>query len=119
MGRPIQLSAVVAELGLSVCCGSDHLDRVVSGGYVGDLLSDVIANAEAGNIWVTMHGHVNIVAVSVLKDLAAIIVANGHKLTDDTVKRAGEMNIPILLCDQPAFEVVGQLSALGIHGTKN
>lgn len=119
MGQPIQLKAIVAELGLSVCSGSDHLDRVVSGGYAGDLLSDVIANAEAGNVWVTMHGHVNIVAVSVLKDLSAIIVANGHQLAEDTLKRAGEKNIPVLLCDKPAFEIVGRLSALGVHGTKH
>ncbi len=30
------------------------LDKAVTGGYAGDLLSDVNANSSAGNVWVTV-----------------------------------------------------------------
>jgi len=115
----MRLNALVEQLGLTVCCGENLLERTVSGGYAGDVLSDVIANAAAGNIWVTMHGHVNIVAVSVLKELSAVIVIRRHTLSEDTLRRAREKNVPILTSDRSAFETVEQLSSAGIHGSNH
>ena len=41
-------------------------DKEIECGYVGDLLSWVMGNADAGCAWVTIQTHVNIVAVAVL-----------------------------------------------------
>ena len=40
-------------------------DRIVSGGYTGDLLSWVMGRAESDNAWITIMTNVNIVAVAV------------------------------------------------------
>ena len=101
------------KLGLSLCCGGENLDREISGGYAGDLLSDVIANSKAGSVWVTMQVHVNIVAVAVLKELAAIIIVNDRHPAEDTVRKATEEKVPILSSTLPAFEVIGKLYFLG------
>jgi predicted transcriptional regulator len=106
------LKQVVGALHLTVRSGGDHLDQVVTGGYVGDLLSDVIANSKAGNIWITMQAHSNIVAVAVLRDIAGIVIVQGRQPAEDTLKRANEENVPILVSDLPAFETAGTLSAL-------
>ncbi len=106
---------ITEELGLHVCCGEENLDREVTGGYTGDLLSDVIANSKAGSVWVTSQVHVNIVAVAVLKELAAIIIVNGRQPADDTQRRAVEEKVPMLSSTLPAFEVAGRLHALGVH----
>lgn len=106
------LKNIVEELQCTVCTGEDHLDEVVSGGYAGDLLSDVIAHAAAGSVWITMQVHVNIVAVAVLKDLAGIILVQGRQPAEDTTKKAQEEHLPILVCDLPAFETAGKLTAL-------
>ena len=111
----MNLSAIVGSLGLHPCCCSEQLERTVTGGYAGDLLSDVIANAGAGNVWVTMQVHVNIVAVAVLKELAGIIIVNGRQPEDETVKKAVEEKIPILSSALPAYEVAGKLYFLGVH----
>lgn len=105
---------MAAGLGLTVCSGDEALDREITGGYAGDLLSDVIANSAAGNVWITMQVHVNIVAVAVLKELAAIILVNGRKPAEETLQRAREEKIPILSGSARAFEIAGRLYAMGI-----
>jgi predicted transcriptional regulator len=105
---------VALRLGLRVVSGGDCLGREVHGGYVGDLLSDVIAHSGPGQVWLTVQGHVNIVAVAVLKELAAIILVNGRSASDDTVRRAGAEQIPLLASSLPAFDLAGKLSTLGV-----
>ena len=56
----MKLREVVESLHFAVRTGEDRLDQDVTGGYAGDLLSDVIANSKAGNVWVTMQVHANI-----------------------------------------------------------
>lgn len=102
------------KLGLAVCCGADLSRRSITGGYAGDLLSDVMANSKAGDVWITMQVHVNIIAVAVLKELAAIILVNGRKPAEDTLKKAKEEKIPVLLSHLSAYEIAGKLYFLGV-----
>ncbi len=106
------LKQVVDALGLTVRCGTDQLGQEVTGGYAGDLLSDVIAHGTSGSIWVTMQVHANIVAVAVLKDLAGILLVQGRQPADETVKKAAEEHVVLMVSDKPAFETIGRLSAL-------
>ena len=110
------LFEIVRELGLKVKSASDRLDRPVKGGYAGDLLSDVMANGEADHLWITMQIHSNVVAVASLKELAGILLINGREPAEETIKKAEEEGIPILISDLSAFEVVGRLYGLGISG---
>ena len=110
----MQLDELVRKLGLRVCCAEGSLGRDVRGGYVGDLLSDVMANSREGDIWITRQVHQNIVAVAGLKDLAGIVLIQGSEPTPDTAAKAGAEGIPILVTDLPAFEIVGRIYQL-IH----
>jgi TPP-dependent 2-oxoacid decarboxylase len=109
---------IVEKLDLSICCGGNKLELEVTGGYAGDLMSDVIANGKAGNVWVTMQVHVNIVAVAVLKELAAIILVQGRDPSPETLERAIDEQVTILVCKLPAFETIGKLYELGISNVK-
>jgi predicted transcriptional regulator len=111
----MKLAKIVEELALTVEAAQGRLDREVKGGYVSDLLSDVMANSREGDVWVTIQGHPNIVAVATLRDLAGVILANGRKPDTETVQRADEEKIPLLCTSLPTFEVVGRLSRLGIN----
>ena len=88
----------------------------VGGGYVSDLLSDVMANARDGDVWVTLQKHVNIVAVAQLKNLAAIVIVNGREPDADTRARAAEHGVAIVVTPWPAFDAAGRLYALGLRG---
>ncbi len=113
----INLKDIVKGLNLKVVCVTGNLDKEVSGGYASDLLSDVIANSKKGNIWVTLQTHPNIVAVATLKELTGIIIVNGREPEKETLKKAEEENIPIMVTELPTFEIAGRLYKLGISGT--
>ena len=73
------LAEVVEALNLDVKAGEDEMDRPVLGGYVSDLLSDVIAGAKEGDLWITLQLHQNVVAVAFLNNLAGIIIVGGRE----------------------------------------
>jgi predicted transcriptional regulator len=111
----MNLEAVVEELALEVCAGSDGLDREVTGGYVSDLLSYVMARGKEGDIWVTLQNHMNIVAVASLISLAGIVVTEGSRPDAPTLEKANAEGVPILLTSLTTYEVVGRLYEMGIH----
>jgi len=110
------LKEIAEKLHLRVKSGAGRLDRDITGGYVSDLMSDVMANAREGALWVTLQIHPNIVAVAVMKSLAGIVLVNGREPEEATVEKAETEQIPIMVTDLPAFELAGRLFALGISG---
>ena len=114
----MKLKEVVEKLDLEVKSASGNLETEVTGGYVSDLLSDVMANCKKGDIWVTLQIHPNIAAVGTLKELAGIIVNNGRKPEGETLKKAEVEALPIMVSKLPAFELVGKMYELGISGLR-
>lgn len=106
---------IQAAFNLELAAGTRGLDRDVVGGYCGDLLSDVIANASSGSIWLTIQSHQNIIAVAVLKELAAIVLVNGHGPDAATKAKAEEEGIPLLLSSTSAFQLAGEFYSAGIN----
>jgi len=106
---------IQSAFNLELAAGGKGLDRDVTEGYCGDLLSDVIANARSGSIWLTIQSHRNILAVAVLKDLAAIVLVNGRKPDDDTRAKADEEGMPILLSSISSYQLAGKLFNAGIN----
>ena len=75
----MKLENLVDDFGLEVKSSPTSLGREIAGAYVSDLLSDVIANAAVGDVWITLQLHVNIVAVASMKELSGIIIINGRQ----------------------------------------
>jgi hypothetical protein len=111
----MNLQEIVNSLALEVKTPELDLNREVTGGYVSDLLSDVMGNTYQGNVWVTLQIHLNIVAVASLKGLSGIILVNDRKPDGDTMKKAVAEDIPIMTSPLPTFELVGRLYALGLR----
>lgn len=109
------LGDVVKALDLDVRTGTDHMDRAVEGGYVSDLLSDVIAGAKEGDLWMTLQIHQNIVAVAFLNNLAGIVIVGGREPESETLEKAEEQGVPILVSELPSYEVAGRLYQMGIR----
>lgn len=99
-----------------VLAGADCLTGAVTGGYVSDLLSNVMAQAPAGAVWVTMQAHHNVVAVASLTGLAAVVIAGGVRPDAATVKKAAAEGVVLLATALPAFEAVGRLYTQGVRG---
>jgi hypothetical protein len=106
------LTTIIEKLALEVKSSSGDLTTEVSGVYVSDLLSDVMANSSEGQLWVTLQVHPNIVAVATLKDLAGIILVNGREPEKETLQKAEEEQIPLMTTRLPTYQLVGKLYGL-------
>jgi len=105
----MKLSEIVQKLDLTIFAGEKFLDKEVTGGYVSDLLSDVMGYSAEGEIWITLQTHKNVMAIASLKELAAVILVKGFKPDDDTIKHAENEEIPILGTHKKTFEISGEL----------
>ena len=90
----------------------------VSAGYASDLLSDVLANAPRAGVLVTVQVHLNVIAVALHAELAAVIFAHGRRPEDAVRAKAVAEGIALYLSDLPAFELVGRLYDLGLRGRR-
>lgn len=97
------------KLNLKVVSGEKGLDKEISGGYVSDLLSDVMGNAEMGQVWVTLQTHKNVMAIASLKELSCIVLVKGLAPNEDTLEESNEEGITILSSSKEAFETTGQI----------
>lgn len=108
----MKLKEIVEKLQLKVITAQDKLDTNVTGGYTSDLLSDVIANSKEGYLWITLQIHQNIIAVAKLKDLAGIIIVNNREPDEETLKKAEEEHVPLMISEGMAFSISGKLYKL-------
>ncbi|MEE4262674.1 MAG: DRTGG domain-containing protein [Desulfobacteraceae bacterium] len=113
----MNVKELVDQFNLTVVAGHNGLDRPIQGGYCGDLLSDVMGNAPIGCIWLTVQSHQNIVAVAVLREMAAIVLSGGQEPDQETVEKANEEGIPILMWPDTAFDLAGQVYQAGVVNT--
>jgi hypothetical protein len=112
----VKLKELIRKLNLGVRSAKGNLDREVTGGYASDLLSDVLAHGEEGNLWITLQIHKNIVAVASMKNLAGIVLVNGREPEQETIEKAEAENMAIMVTDMPTFELVGRLYSIGVTG---
>ncbi len=96
---------------------ANALARDIERGHVSDLLSDVLANAPAGGMLVTIQVHLNVIAVAMHAELAAVVFAAGRTPGEAVRQKAADEGIALFATDRPAFDVVGGLHALGIRGS--
>lgn len=110
----MKVSDIVHALNLTVATKDGNLLTEVTGGYTSDLLSNVMGQASAGMVWVTMQGHQNIAAVAALLGLSAVIVTGGTVVETETLEKAEKNDVLILTTDLPSYEVTGRIYALGV-----
>ena len=88
--------------------------REVSCGYTCDLLSWVMAHGTAGTAWVTVQTHLNVIAVAVLMEFSCIILPEGIKMEDSSLRKAESEGIPVLTSNKTAYQLCADMAAAGI-----
>ena len=107
---------IIDNLRLTCLTGTrDFSQEIPESGYASDLLSCVMAGARHHGIWVTLQSHTNIVAVAALLELCAVIVTEGAMPDPDTIAKANEEGVTLLLTEKPSFYVVGKLWEMGLR----
>lgn len=99
------------KLNLKILVEGD-LNREITGGYCGDLLSWVMGRAQSGDCWFTVMGNINAVAVSVLADCGCIVLCENATLDDDAKSRAELQEVCILSSEENAYTLATKLGEL-------
>ncbi len=99
-------------LNLKLMAGEAGLSREVKGGYTGDLLSFVIAHAKEDDVWVTVQGHMNTLAVAVMVGISAIILAEGVEIDEEMRLRANQEKIPVFSSENNSFTLAHEIANL-------
>lgn len=107
----MSLKELVEKINLKVLV-KGNLQRDVKDAYTGDLLSDVMANAKEGSLWITVQKHLNIIAVAALKNIAAILITGGREVPGETLQAAEKEGITLLLSQENSFEISGKVYQL-------
>ena len=102
MAKAMQLEMIHAE----------WEDSEVMGGYTSDLLSDVMANAGQGQVFITIQAHKNAVAVATLAGISAIVLANDRPIPEDMIAAAKEAGVAIFRSPESQFVLSGKLYVL-------
>lgn len=89
----------------------------VVAGYASDLLSDVLANAKQGTLWVTNQKHQNVIGVAVMLDLAGVVIGGGVEPDENTVDKAREENVALYTTPENLFDLVGKLYEMGLRSS--
>jgi predicted transcriptional regulator len=110
------MAVTVKQIGdkLGLKAVNDVHDKEVHGVFISDMLSDVMAGAQAGNVWVTVQTHKNTVAAANLVDISAIIIARGKSVPDDTIQMANRVGLTVFASDKDSYQIAVQLYEAGI-----
>lgn len=107
----MKVNELINKLSLTTLCEGDT-ERECTGCYSGDLLSWVMSRAKDGDIWLTVMGNINAVAVAVLTDCACIILTENSALDEEARLRAIQQGVTILRSDKNAYELSVLISGL-------
>jgi len=94
---------------------TDVADVELKGCYISDLLSDVLANAEPGVLWVTIQIHRNVLSVASMKDISAVLFTCGRKPEPEIIAEAAEKGVVLLSTPLTTYETAGKLWKAGLR----
>ena len=87
-------------------------ERVIEGGYCGDLLSWVMGRAKSSQAWITIMSNMNIAAVATLCDVAVIVLSENVSPDDGVKETAEARGINIVKTPMATFEAAALISSL-------
>lgn len=87
-------------------------DREITGCYIGDLLSWAMSRVQTGDVWLTVMGNVNAIAVAALSDAACIILTDAAVLDEEAKEKAQQQGITVFSSNANSYQVAVQLSRL-------
>ncbi|MEG0179766.1 MAG: hypothetical protein RR573_09245 [Oscillospiraceae bacterium] len=76
----------------------------IGGIFCGDLLSWAMGKVSEGDVWCTVMGNINTIAVASLTDCACVVLCHGAVLMEDALSKAQEQGINVYLTELAEFE---------------
>lgn len=101
----MKVSELIDKYGFRIVSGNGGTDNEITGVYIGDLLSWVMSNAKESAAWITILGHINVIAVASLTGVSCVIVAENAEINEETIRKADAEDIPLLATELSSYEV--------------
>ena len=108
-----KLSSVLAAIEAKPLTNRAEAD--LTGCYISDLLSDVLAHASHGMLWITIQTHRNVISCATTKDIGAVLFVCGRKPDPGVVLEADAEGIVLLSTKLAAYEAAGRLWEAGLR----
>jgi len=108
----MKINEIIKKLNLETLSNPENIE--VEGVFISDMLSDVMSNANPGDLWLTVQTHKNIVSAANLVDLSAIIITHDKEVPEETVELAKRFNVTVLSAKASTFELVYKLVEIGL-----
>jgi hypothetical protein len=108
-----KLSSVLAALKAEPL--TNRAEAELTGCYLSDLLSDVLAHASHGMLWITVQTHRNVISCATTKDIGAVLFVCGRKPEPGVVAEADAAGIVLLSTKLAAYEAAGKLWEAGLR----
>jgi len=115
----VTIRDIIDILDAQLLVGHDQIHRQVEIAGSADMASEFIKFAKPGTLMLTGLTHPQIVRSAHILDAAAIVFVRGKTPSDETLKLAEELKVPILTTHYILFETSGRLYANGIWGCVN
>ena len=100
---------LIQLLDAKLTTNENTLNNSFEGIYVGDLLSNIMANIDEDNLLVTIMCNMNTIAVASLKDVPMIVFCENKQATEEMINKANELNIAIIQTKYSAAEVLRKI----------
>jgi len=101
----MNVSELAEKLEARILTGETGTAAQIRDIYCCDLLSWVMSHAAKGAAWITVHTHLNIVAVASLSELSCVIVPEDIEVEEATVRRAVQEGVPIISTKLSAYKI--------------
>lgn len=108
----MDINTLLDGLPVTLIAGAGGIEKLIDGCFVGDVMSLALARAKEHDMWITMQGHVNVVAVAVMVGISAIILTDGIIPSQAMCERAEQENIPLLTTHLGSYEMAVEVSKL-------
>lgn len=107
----MEVNILVQRLGCKVLTeGPEVLEKKLADVYTCDLLSHAMAKLNQGDVWITVHTNINVIAVASLTECGCVIVPENIRVEEQTIKRAEEKGVAVLSSNLSAaklcFEII-------------
>jgi len=116
--RTMNLKTIIEKLGLKNLTPELGEDVEIKGCHISDIMSEVLANASEGDIWLTRQNNPVIVALASLKRIPIVLLVDGREPVPEMLDKALKEKIVILTTPMSYFEVAGRLYQMGFSREK-
>ena len=85
------------------------LENTINKLFASDLMSHVMGFAETSDCLITVLNNINVLGVASLLDFTGVIFSHGVKVNEQIIKKANELEIPLLQTRLTTVEVIETL----------